>query len=297
MLTVILGFVFLSVVCFVLFFAPSGTSPTRLRLQSLNIEPEEKIDKKKRSPLSKAFRYFSMFNKPFTLGPLGKRMARDLNIAKIDMTPEGFFFIKELCMAAVLILTFKLIKPDMIFAWAGFGFCFGYLMPEFWLKARGKKIKESIIKELPDTIDLLGLCVNAGLDFMLALKWVVDKSKPSVLIDEMNLIMQEINVGKPRRVALADLAKKYDLPDLTTFTRTLIQADRMGTSVAEALNIISEDMRIARFRRGEQIALKAPMKMLVPLLFCIFPVVAILVAAPIFLDFTNNNPMKQLGNK
>ncbi|HOW35281.1 MAG TPA: type II secretion system F family protein [Candidatus Omnitrophota bacterium] len=297
MLAIILGFVFLSVICLVLFFAPFETPTTRLRLQPLNVEPEVKIDKKKRSTLSTAFRHFSMFNRPFTLGPLGKRMARDLNIAKLDLTPEGFFLIKELCMAAVLALTFRLIKPDMIFAWAGFGFCFGYLVPEFWLKARTKKIKESIVKELPDTIDLLGLCVNAGLDFMLALKWVVDKSKPSVLIDEMNLIMQEINVGKPRRVALADLGKKYELPDLTTFTRTLIQADRMGTSVAEALTIISEDMRVARFRRGEQIALKAPMKMLVPLLFCIFPVVAILVGAPIFLDFTNNNPMRQLGVK
>ena len=91
------------------------------------------------------------------------------------------------------------------------------------------------------------------------------------------------------------LALKYDLPDLSTLARTLIQADKMGTSVAEALNILAEDMRLARFRRGEQLALKAPLKMLVPLLLFIFPVVGVLVAGPIFLDFVQNNPLKQIG--
>ncbi len=109
---------------------------------------------------------------------------------------------------------------------------------------------------MPDTVDLLGLCVNAGLDFMMALKYVVEKSNPTVIIDELKNMMQEINVGKPRRDALRDLAKKYELPDLSTFSRTLIQADRMGTSVIEALNILSEDMREARFRRGEAMALR-----------------------------------------
>ena len=157
------------------------------------------------------------------------------------------------------------------------------------------KVKQDLIKQLPDTVDLLGLCVNAGLDFMMALKWVIEKSSPSVIISEMNNVLQEINVGKPRRDALRDLSRKYEIPDLSTFSRTLIQADKMGTSVSEALNILSEDMRVARYRRGEAMALKAPLKMLVPLLFCIFPVVGILFGAPIFLDFMYNNPLKNLG--
>jgi len=96
--------------------------------------------------------------------------------------------------------------------------------------------------------------------------WVIEKSVPSILILELKQVMQEVHVGKPRRDALTDFSNKYQIPDLSTFTRALVQADRMGTSVADALNIISEDMRISRFRRGEQIALKAPLKMLVPLL-------------------------------
>ncbi|MFA5059276.1 MAG: type II secretion system F family protein [Candidatus Omnitrophota bacterium] len=236
----------------------------------------------------------AMFNKPLCIGPLGARISKDLALAKVDMSPEEFLLIKELIIGGLLGATLPFIQADVILFTSLMGFAIGYILPEFWLKGKISKVKNAIVKQLPDTIDLLGLCVNAGLDFMLALKWVIEKTPPSALADELNLIMQEINVGKSRRNALSDLSKKYDLPDLTTFTRTLIQADRMGTSVAEALNILSEDMRLARFRRGEQVALKAPLKMLVPLLLFIFPVVAILVGAPIFLDFMQNNPMKNL---
>lgn len=171
-----------------------------------------------------------------------------------------------------------------------------YFLPEFWLRGQVKKVRDSIVRDLPDTVDLLGLCVNAGLDFMMALKYVIEKSSKTNIIMELQNMIQEINVGKPRRDALRDMARKYELADLSTFARTLIQADRMGTSVSEALNILSEDMRDARFRRGEQMAMKAPLKMLVPLLLFIFPVVAILVAGPVFLDFFQNNPLQKMGS-
>ena len=185
-------------------------------------------------------------------------------------------------------------KPDIAVPIFGMCLALGYLAPDFWLKGRIKKIKEELVKDLPDTVDLLALCVNAGLDFMMALKYLVEKSRPSMIMNELAIMMQEINVGKPRREALRSFSKKYELPDISTFARTLIQADRMGTSVSEALNILSEDMREARLRRGEAVALKAPLKMLIPLLLFIFPVVGILVAGPIFLEFFQNNPLQSL---
>ncbi len=239
----------------------------------------------------------ALFNRPLAVSPVGRRAYRDLRMAKSRLTVEEFFLIKEVLIASFLLLVLKLNGTGELFMfWVLISFALGYMLPEFWLKARIKKIKENILKFLPDTVDLLGLCVNAGLDFMMALKYVVEKSSPTVIIDELRNMMQEINVGKPRRDALRDLARKYELADLSTFSRTLIQADRMGTSVIEALNILSEDMREARFRRGETMALKAPLKMLIPLLFFIFPVVAILVAGPVFLDFFQNNPLKGLGH-
>lgn len=250
--------------------------------------------KKKSNPL-KNFKVLAKINKPLVVGPLRKRIAGDLQIAHVSMTPEEFVFLKEIALTVILFVTYPLVKPEIFTGWILFSLAFSYYAPEMWLRGRVATVKGIIVKELPDAIDLLGLCVNAGLDFMLSLKWVVEKSPPSVMIDELNIVIQEINVGKTRRDALKDLANRYKLADLSTFARTLIQADKMGTSVTEALNILSEDMRIARYRRGEQLALKAPLKMLVPLLLFIFPVVGILVAGPIILDFVENNPFSKIG--
>ena len=239
----------------------------------------------------------ALFNRPLALSPTGRRMYRDLAMAKTRITVEEFFLIKEILIVTLIFLAIKLNSNSDFFMFGILmSIAVGYMAPEFWVKNKIKRIKEDMLKYLPDTVDLLGLCVNAGLDFMMALKYVVDKSNVTVVTDELKNMMQEINVGKPRRDALRDLARKYELPDLSTFSRTLIQADRMGTSVIDALNILSEDMREARFRRGEAMALKAPLKMLLPLLFFIFPVVSILVAGPVFLDFFQNNPLKGLGH-
>lgn len=240
-------------------------------------------------------RSISYINKPLCRGPIRERLLKDLAMAHVNLTPEEFFFFKELCMAFVFVFMFPFIPPDLFAFGILMSISFGYMIPEYWLKGKVKKVKGVILKELPDAVDLLGLCVNAGLDFMLALKWVVEKSPPSVMVNELNTLLQEINVGKTRREALKSLASKYSLPDLSSFSRTLIQADKMGTSVAEALNILSEDMREARYRRGEQMAMKAPMKLLVPLLFFIFPVVGILVAGPIFIQFMTDSPLSKLG--
>ena len=255
---------------------------------------EVKSTKKRKNPFA-FVRTLALINKPIVAGTLRRRIAKDLAMGHVNITPEEFFLFKELGIIFTLLITYPMIKPDMMVFWLLMSTGVGYMLPEWWLKGKVKYVKNTIIRELPDSIDLLALCVNAGLDFMLALKWVVEKSPPSVMINELNVLLQEINVGKTRRDALKDLSAKYELPDLSSFSRTLVQADKMGTSVSEALNILSEDMRLSRFRRGEQLAMKAPMKLLVPLLFFIFPVVGILVAGPILIDFMENNPLKQLG--
>jgi len=298
-------FAFFAGFALILGFLPVGLdNRPKLQLERddplADFTPKPGAENKKRGPLGFILLItgkLAVFNRPLAVSPIGRRVYRDLRMAKSRITVEEFFLIKEILIVALLLLVLKFSGGgDFFMFWILMGVAAGYMLPEIWLKARIKKIKESILRFLPDTVDLLGLCVNAGLDFMMALKYVVEKSSPTVIVDELRNMMQEINVGKSRRDALRDLAKKYELPDLSTFSRTLIQADRMGTSVIEALNILSEDMREARFRRGEAMALKAPLKMLVPLLFFIFPVVAILVAGPVFLDFFQNNPLKNLGH-
>lgn len=291
MLFVSLFLCFLCPFSFILGFFPMEWE-ARPTLQHFGYDIKAK--KQKNNALS-FIKSISYVNKPFCAGSIRQRLEKDLAMAHIDLTPEEFFFFKELCIVLLLVLTFPFIPADMMVVWILMSVCVGYMLPHFWLNGRVKTVKGIILKELPDAVDLLGLCVNAGLDFMLALKWVVEKSPASVMVNELNTLLQEINVGKTRREALKSLSDKYSLPDLATFSRTLIQADKMGTSVAEALNILSEDMREARYRRGEQMAMKAPMKLLVPLLFFIFPVVGILVAGPIFIQFMNENPLQQVG--
>jgi tight adherence protein C len=119
----------------------------------------------------------------------------------------------------------------------------------------------------------------------MAVKWVVDKSEPNPLVEELDLLLMETKVGKPRRQALQDMAKRMDLPEVYSFSRALIQAERLGTPVGAALNILSEEVRDSRFRRGERLALQAPIKMLFPLIFFIMPVVGIIVGGPVLLQF------------
>jgi tight adherence protein C len=109
------------------------------------------------------------------------------------------------------------------------------------------------------------------------------------------LVLKEINVGKPRIEALKDMSKRLAIPDVTSFVRTLVQADRMGTPVEEAFRILSEDTRIRRFHRGERQAMKAPLKMLIPLIFCILPVILIIVAGPILLKFIRGDMFQAIG--
>ncbi len=287
------GILFLSFVAG--FWFVLGLFPMKWEVRpTLRAFQEESLAMKRSGNIFKGLRSVAMINKPLCAGTIRQRIARDLAKAHSMMTPEEFFLMKEVIMALLLVLTYPMISQDVITAWFLMCFGIGYMAPEYYLKSRINKVKATIVKELPDAIDLLSLCVNAGLDFMLALKWVVEKSPPSVTINELNILLQDINVGKTRRNALKDLAARYDLPDVSTFTRTLIQADKMGTSVADSLNILSEDMRLARFRRGEQMAMKAPLKLLVPLLFCIFPVVGIFVALPVLIQFLSNNPLQSL---
>ncbi len=260
----------------------------------LATQATKKVEARKFSPLS-LVRWLAVLNKPLVSPEMRRQMSKNLSLSHVGITPEEHLLIKEIAMVLLAWLAFNVFDKDLRLLGVFLGVGAGWIFPDMWLRGKISNVKEDVVKQLPDTVDLLGLCVNAGLDFMMALKWVVEKSAPTVLIGEMNNVLQEINVGKPRRDALRDLARKYEIPDLSTFARTLIQADKMGTSVSEALNILAEDMRVARFRRGEAMALKAPLKMLLPLLFCIFPVVGILVGAPIFLDFMYNNPMKAMG--
>jgi tight adherence protein C len=208
--------------------------------------------------------------------------------ARVFIIPEHFLAIKELLMFLFLFLTFLLVRSGDIIPIIAFP-AIGFIAPDVWLTLKTKHRKHEIIRTLPDTVDLLSLCVDAGLDFIAAARWIVDKSAPNAFIEEMSLVLHEIKVGKSRKDALTDMAKRLNLPDVTAFCRTLIQADRMGIPIAQALSVLSDDVRERFFRRAERVALQAPMKMLIPLIFFILPVVAVIVGGPVMLQFVSGS--------
>ncbi|MCQ9206201.1 MAG: type II secretion system F family protein [Omnitrophica bacterium] len=214
---------------------------------------------------------------------LEEGLKRKMYLARWKVTPGEFLAGKEL-LAIGFPLTLYLFEVHNAWWLVGVGL-FGLFLPDFILNSRVKRRKFMISRILPETVDLLALCVGAGLDFMAAVRWIIDKVKINPMIEELIQVLKEINVGKPRAEALRDMSKRVDIPDVTSFVRILIQADRMGTPVEETFRILSDDTRTRRFHRGERQAMKAPLKMLIPLIFCILPVILIIVAGPILIRF------------
>jgi tight adherence protein C len=165
----------------------------------------------------------------------------------------------------------------------------GFLLPILWLNRTIKIRQLKMRRDLPNLIDLLHICVSGGLDFMLAVVRVIRDLRPCDLTQELAEVHRQTQMGAARREALKNFAWRVDMPEVYSFVRTLVQADRMGTSIGDALKIQSDELRTRRFQRGEAMALKAPLKLLFPLFAFILPVVMIIVAGPILLTFLRGN--------
>src|SRR4051795_3920604 len=159
------------------------------------------------------------------------------------------------------------------------GLLMGYTVPEFWLGGRVRKRQHAILLQIPDALDLLTISVRAGLGFDGALGKVVEKLK-GPLTDEFRRALAEIRVGKSRREALRDIVARTEVPALTNFIGAIIQAEQLGVSISKVLQVQSEQLRIERRQRAEEMAAKAPIKMLFPLVGCIFPSLFIVILGP-----------------
>jgi tight adherence protein C len=167
------------------------------------------------------------------------------------------------------------------------GAVLGYILPEFWLGGRVKKRQKAILLMIPDTLDLLTISVRAGLGFDAALGKVVEKLK-GPLSDEFRRALAEVRVGKARRDALRDIVPRTEVGPLTNFIGAIIQAEQLGVSVSKVLQVQSEQLRIERRQRAEEQAAKAPIKMLFPLVGCIFPSLFIVILGPAIILIVQN---------
>jgi len=161
---------------------------------------------------------------------------------------------------------------------------FGFFMPVIWLGSKTSTRQNEIVKALPDALDLLTVCVEAGLGFDSAMAKLTEKWD-DVLALEFGRVLQEIGLGKLRRVALRDMADRMEVPDVTTFVAAVIQAEQLGVSLAKVLRIQSDQMRLRRRQRAEEKAHQAGIKMLIPMVVLIIPSLFIILLGPAVLIF------------
>jgi tight adherence protein C len=170
---------------------------------------------------------------------------------------------------------------------AAVGGLFGYTVPEFWLGRKVRARQKAILLMIPDALDLLTISVRAGLGFDAALAKVVEKLQ-GPLSDEFRRALAEVRVGKARREALRDIVPRTDVVPLTNFIGAIIQAEQLGVSISKVLQVQSEQLRIERRQRAEEQAAKAPIKMLFPLVGCIFPSLFIVILGPAIILIVQN---------
>jgi len=164
----------------------------------------------------------------------------------------------------------------------------GAYFPIMSLNDKLAKRQKIIIRSLPYSLDLLTVAIEAGLDFGAAVARLIEKNRDEPLMQEFFLMLQEIRMGKTRREALRDLAERVDIEDLTSIISSLIQADELGTGLGPILRIQSDQLRVKRTQRAEKLAGEAPVKMLLPLLGCIFPAVFIMLFGPVVIQFMDS---------
>lgn len=155
----------------------------------------------------------------------------------------------------------------------------GFYLPVFWLGRRISQRKNAILRALPDGLDMLNICVGAGLGFDAALTKVGERWQ-TPLADEFNRVVAEIRLGKTRRQALLDMANRTEVMEVENFVATIIQADQLGVSIAKVLRAQAEQMRILRRQRAEELARQVTIKLLFPLVFLIFPAILAVLLGP-----------------
>ncbi|MFQ5400321.1 MAG: type II secretion system F family protein [Anaerolineae bacterium] len=155
----------------------------------------------------------------------------------------------------------------------------GFTLPIMALRSMIDRRKEMVIKKLPDALDLMTICVDAGLTFNAAMQ-KVDEKWDDVLANEFGRVIYEMQLGKARQQALRDMADRIDVPDVSSFIAAVLQADQLGIGIGKILRIQSEQMRIRRRQRAEEKAHQAPVKMTIPLVFLIFPSMMIVLLGP-----------------
>jgi tight adherence protein C len=291
MLLPLLAFVFGSLVIMAaaMAFMPARASAIDRRLEELlagGADPEE----------GKKPRFEGLLGLVKRVGEKAPRSPKELGTLRVRLVQAGYrrdealtvFFGIRIAFALGLFVLFStpmLMKPNVMFGLGGLAL--GYLLPGMVLARMAKRRAHRIRLSLADMLDLLVVSVEAGLGLDQAISRVGAELKFAYpeLSDELRLINLELRAGKARSEALRNLADRTGVDDLSSLVTMLIQTDKFGTSVAQSLRVYSETLRTKRRQRAEEAAAKTGVKMVFPLVFCIFPAIWVVTIGPAAIKF------------
>jgi tight adherence protein C len=211
-----------------------------------------------------------------------------LNLAgrPMNLSPGDFTAVRY--VAAVILTVLGLLlgallgSPTWIVIFAAGGFVIGFYGPLLWLRQEVQKRRKEIQMALPDAMDLLTIAVEAGLGLDAAIQRVTEKFH-NALADEFAQVLSEVRLGRPRLDALDDMGRRTGVEDLHNFVQAVIQSEQMGVGVARILRLQSDEMRRKRRQRAQEKAAQASLKMMLPMVGCIFPTLWIVLLGPAIL--------------
>jgi tight adherence protein C len=205
------------------------------------------------------------------------------------LSPEQFYGLRATSAALValfLLVSVQLLNlpglPPYLFA-VGVGALFGWWFPMLWLTERRNKRRRQVIKDLPVYLDFITMAVEAGLNITGGIEQATHKGPSGPMAQEFTRLLRDIRSGLPRAEALRRMADRMDMSQISGFTGTLIQADRVGASLGATLRAQASQRREERFLRAEKLALEAPVKMMLPLVLFFFPLIFLVLGYFIFL--------------
>lgn len=226
--------------------------------------------------------FASRFTPQATLQSARRRLEMAGNPMQLD---PAFFLLMRMVMALVfggaVFAVFAITRRNWL---QGLGLStlftvLGFVFPDIWLTGRIRSRQKAVFRALPDALDLLTVCVEAGLGFDAAMGNVHEKWEDDLAL-EFGRVLQEIRLGKLRREALRDMSERLEVPELTSFVAAVIQSEQLGVSMAKVLRIQSDQMRVRRRQMAEEEANRAPIKMVFPIGCLIFPSILLILLGP-----------------
>lgn len=262
-------------------------TPTDIRQKELAIPFYQRV-------LVPSLKGVGAFSRKFTPASVTERLSKELVFAG---SPVGWDAERVLAMKflGVALLGGGTLVLGRLVGWnafrtlvaMGLAAFVGYYIPEWILRSKSGKRQHLIQRALPDALDLLSITVEAGLGFDAAMARVARQSG-GPLGEELHRVLQEMQIGKTRGDALRDLGDRTNVPELKGFVLAMIQADIFGISIAKVLQVQAREMRIKRRQRAEEQAQKVPVKIVFPLILCIFPSLFIVLLGPAVITIYQN---------